>query len=110
MGETQRVVGWEMIPSENLVELECTGMNVDWACFPSGVIDLRTWGPYGGKGTIELEVHDPNGIRQRCGESVELLTSQVSAKHTRRVSVKVRVVGLCSSGVSGPLRPFTPSA
>ena len=30
---------------------------------------------------------------------VELLTSRVSAKHTRRVSVKVWVVGLCSSGV-----------
>ena len=28
----------------------------------------------------------------------ELLTSRVSAKHTWRVSVKVRVVGLCSSG------------
>ena len=32
-------------------------------------------------------------------EDGELLTSQVSAKHTRRVSVKVWVVGLCSSGV-----------
>ena len=28
----------------------------------------------------------------------ELLTSWVSAKHTRRVGVKVWVVGLCSSG------------
>ena len=32
-------------------------------------------------------------------EHVELLTSRVSAKHTRRVSVKVWVVGLC--GVCG---------
>ena len=32
-------------------------------------------------------------------QSDELLTSRVSAKHTRRVSVKVWVVGLCSSGV-----------
>ena len=31
--------------------------------------------------------------------TVELLTSRVSVKHTRRVSVKVWVVGLCSSGV-----------
>ena len=31
--------------------------------------------------------------------AVELLTSRVRAKHTRRVSVKVWVVGLCSSGV-----------
>ena len=30
---------------------------------------------------------------------IGLLTSRVSAKHTRRVSVKVWVVGLCSSEV-----------
>ena len=35
----------------------------------------------------------------RSDQFVELLTSRVSAKHTRRVSVKVWVVGLCSSGV-----------
>ena len=34
-----------------------------------------------------------------CNHCGELLTSRVSAKHTRRVSVKVWVVGLCSSGV-----------
>ena len=36
---------------------------------------------------------------QGIPETAELLTSRVSAKHTRRVSVKVWVVGLCSSGV-----------
>ena len=43
----------------------------------------------------------PDGTLHLSGRTVtgELLTSRVSAKHTRRVSVKVWVVGLCSSGV-----------
>ena len=67
-----------------------TAAKLDWEIWQ---VDVKTAYLYGDI-KEEIYVEPPEGYEVPN----ELLTSWLSAKHTRRVSVKVWVVGLCSSG------------